>query len=265
MNANWPNIKPLDQFRPYDFLSRDFSRPLTDLKQWQRETAKLPYRARERFIHQRADSRVATSFTYIRRPTYYAAFNAGDIPSGVSQTRLGLGLVWNPTMGSVLQSQTGSNSAAWGTIVAGAKQVYEAAPLPVSFSVDGQKIKTAPGVRDLPDGILEVTYALGKNVTKTMRFEDDAIRVHVRHGGKFTELLPLLVGGERRVTVDAEQIVLETPRGVMKILFSDEATAQEVKRTWTEKSMSVRVVQLHAEEELSYELRFASPPSAEQD
>ena len=264
LNANWPAVAPLKAFEPYHFLSRDFDLGLPSLSQRERATAKLPYLARERFTHQRVDNRLAASFTYIRRPSYYAAFNAGEVPSGVSQTRLGLGLLWSPAMGCLLQSQTGSFDAAWGTQAAGQKQVYEADSLAVTFAVGERTLQPTPGVRDVPDGPFEVTYALGTHGAKTVRFEEDAICVHVQHPGGFTEILPLLCNEEDSVTVGEKQVELKTPCGALKVLFSEKATAQLEKTQQSDWLKSVRVVQLHAQDELTYKLRLASRPPADE-
>ena len=264
LNANWPSVAPLKAFDPYHFLSRGFDLGLPSLSQRERAIAKLPYLARERFTHQRVDSRIAASFTYIRRPSYYAAFNAGEIPSDVSQIRLGLGLLWNPAMGCLLQSQTKSFDSAWGTQAAGQNQVYEAESLAVTYVVGDRPLQPTPGVRDVPDEPFEATYALGAHGTKTIRFEEDAICVHVQHPGEFTEILPLLCNEEDSVTVGERQAELKTSGGTLKILFSDKVTAQLEKTQQHDWLKSVRVLQLHAQDELTYQLRLAPQPPADE-
>ncbi|MGH9161414.1 MAG: hypothetical protein ACRD2X_15725, partial [Vicinamibacteraceae bacterium] len=135
LEESWPQMAPLPvgefwAFSPYTFLHRDHG-------QWhpteaQRAAARgdLPAN-RERFTHQRMDSRHPLVFTYVRRPSYYAAFNSGERLT--EQQRYGLGLVWAPGPGSVLQSQSGSAVAAWGTKGAGREQVYEAGDLDAAF------------------------------------------------------------------------------------------------------------------------------------
>ncbi len=137
LEANWPTVRNLNEFGPYDVLARAFHRPLPTASQWQEAVAKLPYLARTRFVHQRVDDRVATSFTFVRRPGYYAIWNAGAKP--VEQTRLGLGLVWHPSLGTVLQSQTGSATGAWGTAAEGQDQVFEAKQLEVDVRRRGSR------------------------------------------------------------------------------------------------------------------------------
>src|SRR5947207_6993357 len=61
----------------------------------------LPYIASSRFNQQFVDTLRAVQFTFVRRPSYYASLNTGSIIT--SPQRYGLGLIWNPTFGAVLQ------------------------------------------------------------------------------------------------------------------------------------------------------------------
>ena len=77
---------------PADFLHREH--PPTHPTAAERDAARaklLPYLARERFNHQRVDDRrdPPPTFTFVRRPTYYAAFNTGNQKN---EQRLGLGV-----------------------------------------------------------------------------------------------------------------------------------------------------------------------------
>ena len=68
-------------------------------------------------IRQRVDDLTHFEVTFIRRPTYYAAFSAGEQER--EQQRFGLGLLWNPVTGTVLQSQSRAQDAAWRTVMHG--------------------------------------------------------------------------------------------------------------------------------------------------
>ena len=116
----------------------------------------------------------------------------------------------------------------------------------------------------MPDEAFEATYALGTHGTKTVRFEEDAIWVHVRHPGEFTEILPLLCDEEDFLTVGERQAELKTACGTLKVLFSDKVTGQLEKPQQSDWLKSVRVVQLHAQDELSYELRLATRPPTDE-
>jgi len=195
LRRSWPKVRDLkvgrSDYNPYVFLHRT-------LRQWyptnaarESSRAALPYVRRDRFVHQRADDRQPVVFTYVRRPGYYAAFNSGALLT--RQQRYGLGLLWSPTAGTVLQSQTGSADAAWGTRAAGEPLVYEAASLDARITIDGRDVRAVPGGHDLPDGALVVRYALGRDGEKSLSFTDEAVSVSVRHVGELREQIPLVI------------------------------------------------------------------------
>ena len=197
LEARWPDVAPLEvgqfwSYSPYAFLHRTHRLWYAPAEVKQAAIETLPYLARDRFVHQRRDSRHPVVFTYVRRPTYYAAFNGGVILS--DQQRYGLGLVWHPAMGAVLQSQTGTDDGAWGTVASG--KLYEASGLTPAFAMDGQVVDAQVGVRDLPDGVLTVTYPLGEQGEKIVTFLDAGIEVSVQHSGPFEEWIPLLKGDD---------------------------------------------------------------------
>ena len=138
------------------------------------------------------DDRERVVFTFVRQPGYYAIFNSG--PQLTTQQRYGLGLLWHPEMGSVLQSQTGTNNAAWGTVLGQSQGVFEAATLSSEFSLDGKLLSPLPGNRDLSRGILTVKYGFTDQGEKTLTFAEDQITVDVQHSGPLREQIPLLVG-----------------------------------------------------------------------
>ena len=82
--------------------------------------AQTPPDARARSVRAPVrDTRKAAVFTFVRRPGYYVAFNAGERIH--EQQRYGLGLVWTPALGAVLQSLTSSDVAAWRDQMAAAR------------------------------------------------------------------------------------------------------------------------------------------------
>jgi hypothetical protein len=192
----WPRVDTLatgtfSAFSPYAFLHRPHRQWTPSEAEQRAARARLPYLARARFTHQRVDSRKAVSYTFVRRPAYYAAFNAGE--AWREQQRYGLGLLWTPEAGAILQSQTGSADAAWGTRSASATAVYEARGVPARFTVGGAAVTPAAGNRDLADGPVVIDYRLGEFGTKRVEFAEEAIRVQVRHTEPFVEHLPLLL------------------------------------------------------------------------
>ena len=249
LEEDWPKVAPLPvgqfwAYSPYAFLHRR-------LHEWQPMTVErdrarhdLPMLARDRFVHQFADSRKAVVFTFVRRPGYYAAFNAGEKVS--EQQRYGLGLVWTPQLGAVLQSQTASATAAWGTRAAGAGGVYEAGSITAP--------PATPGSHELRTPEFAASYPLGDRGVKTLKFETDAIVVAVKHAGEFAELLPLLVPADGRVELAAGRAMLKTPRGDFVIHFDSAAQAALSDAPGAVLSKHLVVLTLRAKDQLDYTL-----------
>lgn len=252
LEAHWPTVAPLDvgefwAFTPYAFLHRDHITWYPKLEQKKAATAMLPYIARDHFTHQRVDSRHPVVFTFVRRPTYYVAFNTGPVLS--AQQRYGLGLLWHPRAGAVLQSQTDTDHAAWGTIVN--HTLCEKTDIAAAFRINGNPIIPRPGIRDLPDGDLEITYPLGEAGSKTILFASDAITVSVNYPGAFTEVLPLLKG---------EMDIIENGAVLMRgdvSLYIETENALTLSETDL-KSGDRQVVTAHinAEDTLTYRIAF---------
>jgi hypothetical protein len=264
--AAWPQVAPLQlgemtAFSPYVFLHRRQHEWLPTTAQRDAARALLPVNARDHFTQQRRDSRQNVVFTFARRPAYYAAFTTGRIIT--AQQRYGLGLLWTPKLGAVLQSQTGpdkkqtgTDTAAWGAQPAGANAVSESADVNASFSLDKTPLpEPAIGIHELPPGEIAARYALSGGGEKTVTFGEDAIRVVVRRPGEFSEILPFLVPPDGRLIPASGSVTLETPRGSFHLTFGPSATA-----TISEPSTSVLkkrlvVVTLRTRDELNYTLQ----------
>jgi len=193
-------------------------------------------------VHQLVDDRYPEIYTYVRRPGYYAAFNAGKQISVHHLQRFGLGLVWTDSARAVLQSQGGSADAAWGTAADGAPQVYEAGQVEAVFRVAGKSIEPKPGSMDLPPGALTITYPLGGRGEKSMEFTADAIVVRVRHEGAFTEFIPLLDRGED---------------SGFALKFDPPATATKAESAAGRGGRRLTVTRLAAKDALTYRLEIA--------
>jgi autotransporter-associated beta strand protein len=126
----------------------------------------LPYLASNRFnrvLHNNASNRNLTLST-VRRPSYYGIFNAGH--SRQSQMKFGLGLIWNPTFGTAMQSVAGSatNSLAtsWGTARSGMTRVYEqrtnGSLFAATIRVAGNTVNPSAGTNNLADGTADSAY-----------------------------------------------------------------------------------------------------------
>jgi hypothetical protein len=208
---SWPHVDSLTlgsfrAFSPYVFLHRSHVRWFPSDAEWKAARAAMRPQTEQRFTHQRVDSRKPTTFTFIRRPAYYAALTTGEIVT--PQQRFGLGLLWTPQAGTFLQSQSAGTTTAWGTRRADTSMVYEAATIPATFDVGSGNVTPQIGTHDLPSGDLSVHYLLGSAGKKTVIFDDAGLRVSIEHRGAFVEQLPLLllatdslVGAPGQITV----------------------------------------------------------------
>lgn len=256
----WPEVPEMDLegrtrlFSPYAFLHRDHGKWFPTAEEKAAAMAKLPCLGADRFTHQRVDSRKKIMFTYVRRPAYYAAFNAGEIIN--SGQRYGLGLLWTPGAGAVLQSQTASTTAAWGTLALGMTNVYEATTLEADFSMSGGRLDE-PGIRDLLNGALEVRYRLAEQGDKRILFGEDRIEVTIMHRGEFEEIIPLLT--EETDLIDKNQGGVRIRMGREAILIDFGSTTKAtITKTGTllSEKKSLTIVKLASKNMLTYTIVF---------
>jgi hypothetical protein len=165
MRESYPKVNELKtgefwSFSPYAFLHDGLNHWLPSQNQKDEAIRNLPYLKSENFTEVRSDRRNETTYAFVRRPAYYAIFNAGKIIT--DQQRYGLGLIWNPITGTILQSQSKSDLAAWGTRTINSAQVYEASDVMATYYSNGQKWKPAPGINPL-EGSLSLSYPLGSS------------------------------------------------------------------------------------------------------
>jgi hypothetical protein len=125
------------------------------------------------FVEQGKDTRLPMVFTYVRRPSYYAAFASTAKPAS-AQERFGLTFVWTPEKGVLLQSQTSESETAWGTSGDEASPV-EAAGMDAEYG----------------DGGAEIHYPIPGGGHKHIVFGEDRIRVIVERAGEIVERLPV--------------------------------------------------------------------------
>jgi hypothetical protein len=259
LERRWPRVDSLavgsfGSYSPYAFLHRSHWRWYPTQAQRDAALARLPYFARDRFTHQRADTRRAIVFTYIRRPAYYAVFNAGELWR--EQQRYGLGLLWTPEAGALLQSQTASRHAAWGTRAADSMLVYEAASFTPMFHINERTVTVSPGKVDLPAGDLTIAYRLGNGGKKAVIFTDDRIRVEIEHGGNFAEQIPLLVVSPAEVKQSAGIVELRRAGTVLTLRVEPHATITVDETDEKVGSKTVIVVSIRATDALSYQLEM---------
>jgi hypothetical protein len=224
LERSWPKVAPLQvgdfsAFSPYNFLHREDHPvyPTESERRW--AAARVPVNRLRDFIEQRKDPRFGVTYTFVRRPGYYAAFNSGKRIR--PQQRYGLGLIWAEGIGALMQSQTGSAGEAWGTRASGAPQVYEAGDLDAKFGPAASEYS--------------VEYPLGTAGRKRLVFVPGAIRVTVEHPGRFTEQIPMLRP--------------EVPAGVTV----DTAATKTLRR-----ADKVTVLELAGQDRMEYTIRFAA-------
>jgi len=252
-------------YSAYSFLHRRHHnwRP-TEL---QREQArkKLPWLASGRFNHQRVDHRHPFEATYIRRPGYYAVFNAGDI--GRDSHRFGLGLLWSPENGVLMQSQSRSEAAAWGTIPDGHAITWEGDSLSVQYTLEGHPWVPQPGAGDIPEGVMAINYPLGSPAgefgdtgIKEITFTDSSIEVDIRHSGSFTEVLPLIRQPDDELILSKEKIVLiRDGKEIMRIIIEHANHVDHISESKygeVAEDLEIWPVHIRASEKLRYNIFF---------
>jgi len=255
LEQNWPNVEPLatgafSGFSPYAFLHRTHYQWYPSPEQKEAAVQHLPYIKSDRFIHQKMDNRHPTVFTYVRQPGYYACFNSGPLLK--PQQRYGIGLLWHPEAGSFLQSQTGTDDAAWGTKSEGGR-LYEADTLDALFLINNKAINPTPGSHDLPAGILTVSYKLGATGKKTIVFRDQMIEVAIQHPGHFTEYIPLLLNGtDSARIISPGKVALKKKGRTIYILYDAAAKAALKETTLTSGMQRVMVLYIDCSNKLGY-------------
>ncbi len=230
----------------------------------QREAARhaLPPIARDQFTHQRHDPRPYT-FTFVRRPTYYAAFNSGKIEAP-GQQAYGLGLLWNPAFGPAMQSIPKSPDR-WGTILGKNTTTFEQSDLNAKFLIEGKTIDPAEGARDLSEGELEIHYTLGKGVDKQINFTNDGITVRITAPGAFQEILPLLCEKDSALDMSDNQLQILQHGVLFRIQVAEPDAKIQLSKAFDLHGAGLQRQQavIRATDRLTYRISFGSPlPSA---
>lgn len=251
---NWPDVAPLRSYSPHPILSLPNRVWYPTEAQRQAAVNQLPYIAKSRFNHQRSDDRFPQVYTFLRRPSYYAAFNAGK--KLADQQRFGLGLLWTDRYGAVLQSQTGSHKAVWGTRVAHQEDVYETELPETLYRIGNNNVAPKPGVRDLKQGDITITYMLGNAGSKSVTFAEDHIKVVVELADAFIEQLPLLRHPNAELRIEQGVAKLADPNPVLEISFGPDVKPQTEQLGTTVAGKRLVVLQLRARSTLNYRLVF---------
>lgn len=256
----WPRVSPLQigefaSFRPSVFLHQPIEPWHPTNGQRDQAVNNLPYLASPYFNHQRVDSRRPLVLTYIRRATYYAVFNVGL--SQNDRQRFGLGLLWHPQAGGLIQTQSDSNADAWGTKPVGQVAVYEKEIRGASFEFNGSPWFPEPGARDMPQGELMIHYTLGSNGHKAVSFDDHAIRVQVEHPGDFMEYIPLLKAPGDSLLIEEGSVVLRRDGKLLAVNIIGDGTFEELPEASDRVGRyEVITIRITAKESLTYQLEI---------
>jgi hypothetical protein len=259
LERNWRNSNdlPVGEFRafsPYAFLHRNHVKWFPTEAQRAAAIRLLPYQQRHQFIHQRMDDRERLIFTFVRQPDYYAIFNSG--PHLTAQQRYGVGLIWNPQMGSVMQSQTGTNNAAWGTVLGQSQVVFESDTLNAEFSLDGKPFSPLAGKHDLQQGVLTVKYTFSDQGEKVLRFDPRQLTVEVDHSGLMREQIPLLVGTGDKLELAPGKARLTRGNKTFSITFDPQVQVEQIETGLNVGPRKVVTLSLQSRNSLTYRMAF---------
>jgi hypothetical protein len=258
LEQTWPSVPALrtgsyDGYSPYVFLHRNHVEWYPTAQQKAEARDLLPYRASRRFTHQRTDDRNRLSVTYVRRPSYYATFSMGE--QLTPRQRFGLGVVWLPGVGAVLQSPSDSE-VAWGTSTSGRKVAGEQALTSGRMEIAGERMGFVAGPRDLATGTLTITYPLGAAAEKMVAFLDDAIHIRANHNGDFVETIPLLLGPDDRIETSSTSVTIGADADFLVITFDEGAVASLNEPNVRVGRKRIVTLQLRAHDTLSYRFQF---------
>lgn len=271
---NWPNVPRLrtgafSSFSPYDVYSHHLPGYYPTNAEREAAIAQLPQIAKNNFNHLRHDTRSNASFLYLRRPAYYTAFTFNDRPR--PQQRYGIGLLWSPENGVLLQAQSNAKgmsdkkNQAWGTRAAGMDYPFEAEGFPAQIAINGRAVATdrLADVIDLPNGDLRLSYALTNSTSKasgskTVTFTEQGISSEVLLKGNFTEEFPLALTSKDEVKVQGNEIAVireGNEKPLLVINWQTEGAAAQPKLTDYDSPLpGMRTVQvaIPAHNKLSY-------------
>ncbi|WP_163541756.1 hypothetical protein [Occultella kanbiaonis] len=165
----------------------------------QREAAieALPYHASERFTEVRQAGSFDLDYLFVRRPSYYltAALGHRDGHGGpYRRLRMGPGLLWHPTMGTLALVLNNHTDDSWGHFPDASEiAVVEVDATYYSAPERGGTVLTAPEVNAVT-GDFSVAYLDAAIGTDTdMSFQDHAFTQRIRTPEPGRALVPLLV------------------------------------------------------------------------
>ena len=224
----WPNFSETDLtrgsgFSPYSFLFESVPKWNPTKKEKKAQIKKLPYIKSRRFIHQRMDFRTQLVNLYIRRDSYYCAFNSGA--SVTNQQRFGLGFLWDDEAGMLIQSQSGSDLAVWGFSRNGSLFEKSLGIRTVYYNLDGRRTSPVIGCTDWEDKQLTVAYR-ERGGHREISFEDDCIVVDNQFSGELEEHIPLMILPDDKMSWSNGMFSLCRDNRVLSVSFRENCKAR---------------------------------------
>ena len=250
LKTTLPEVPPLQlrnfyAFSPYRFLHRRHSTSLPSREEKEQAMRLLPYLAKESFTQQRCDSRVKTCFTFIRRPAYYLIFNSGA--RSTAQQCFGLGLLWTPTEGVILQSQR-HPAPVWGTKPEGREKTVECDPFFPTFFAGNKEFQPTAGIQNLNDEPFRVQYEWEQQGRKVLECSDTAIKTTVDCSGRFVEYFPLFFAPDTAYRLDRSQFL----SGRTRLSFTGALTTQVKETDLTVGEKKLFLLEVSAQDRLEY-------------
>lgn len=233
--------------------------------------AALPYRDAEGFVRQRVDAgRFDPPYaaTFVQKPgSYYAVFNSGKLNK--PWQRVGLGLLWHPKLGALVQNTnpqvkrnpgTREERPSWGTAREAFTEPMEALSIAARFFVDGELLDLESGVSTHPDGEWTIAYPLGDEGEAAWRFEADRIRGRIELPGDFYHQIPLIPGREA-FELSPGLAVLEKNGATLRLRWSPASEAQWKPARATRTSPKINFLAIPATDSLEVVWEFEIKPS----
>ncbi|TDE98699.1 hypothetical protein EXU48_00320 [Occultella glacieicola] len=157
----------------------------------------LPYHARDRFTEVRRAGSFALDYLFVRRPSYYltAALGHRDGHDGpYRRLRMGPGLLWHPTMGTLAVVLNNYTDDGWGHFP-DASEIAVVEVDPTYYSAPGRGGTELPAAEvDAVTGDFSVAYVDAAIGTDTdLSFHDHAFTQRIRTPEPGRALVPLLV------------------------------------------------------------------------
>jgi hypothetical protein len=241
-------------YSPYGLLHRNLEISLPGEKQRQDAVISLPFLQNTSFFEQRTDTRLNTTFSFIRKPAYYAMFNSGEAKN--QRQTFGLGLLWHPEAGTFIQPRVIEPETGWGTQSDNDdNKVYESKSFYPDFSVNSTGIAIEGGIHNHGVGVVAVQYDLGPDGKKSVIFQDDKIIVRVTKNGKILEKIPFLHDCQMIAESDLSSWKIEK-NGVVMNLQIKGAEKVNIKNIENEPAPLIQSLQIEAGSQLEYIFSF---------